>query len=95
MDKIEFRIIQITTERGLFDCVEILINNNNLIELLTNHEMPFALKEGSKEIAGDYAGYGVYEFLRILTNPGERDIDENGKDPRYPLNASIVDQLKE
>ena len=47
--------------------------------MLREYELPFARKEGSESIAGDYAGHPPETLFKYLTNPDEYEIDDFGK----------------
>lgn len=63
--------------------------------------LPFAKKEGSENIAGGYDGLSPEILLKNLDNPGEFDIDENGKvsilececgcDGCWPMKIKVLD----
>jgi hypothetical protein len=41
---------------GPVDRVDILVNDRNLLDVLRETELPFAVREGKPELAGGYAG---------------------------------------
>ncbi|MBI2032454.1 MAG: hypothetical protein HYV38_00795 [Candidatus Levybacteria bacterium] len=63
MDKLEFKIDKKVISGREISAVSIFINGKNLIELIKNHELPFATKEGHPEIAGGYSGMYTEDFL--------------------------------
>ena len=56
------------------DSVDISINGKNLIEMLKAYELPYAIKEGHPDIAGQYMGIGSRELFERLSKPGQHKI---------------------
>ena len=58
MDTIHLEVRKATNEDsgGQHSEVAIFINDRDLIDILREIEMPFAIREGHTDIAGDYAG---------------------------------------
>ena len=55
MNSIEFRFKK-RSEDWRFDEVRVVIDGRDLVDLLKEHEAPFAAAEGSPSIAGAYSG---------------------------------------
>lgn len=66
MDEINFEISQVDFEGKKIKVVDILINGRNLIEIIREVELPFAVAEGHQEIAGGYMGLWFNEYPNLL-----------------------------
>jgi len=56
MDQIEFILQEKQNDSCHYTYVTILVNEQDIIDKLKKHEMPFAKKEGLINIAGSYEG---------------------------------------
>ena len=68
---------------GLVDVVGIFTNDRSLMDMARRVELPFAAREGSPHLAGDYVGLPVEAVLfpsrRLLGDRGERYDDWGGR----------------
>ncbi len=79
MDELSLNIIDRQNDDYQLKSVTIQINGKDIIEILKDYEMPFAKREGSKNIAGAYSGLSPDVLLKYLTNPEAYDVDEHGR----------------
>lgn len=63
MDKLEFKIEEKESHGRKIPAANIFINGKDLIEMIKEYELPFAIKEGHPDIAGGYAGMYPKDFL--------------------------------
>lgn len=81
MNKLQIKIL-VNKEDGLNNSVaKILIDGTDLIELLAEFEKPFAKKEGSLDIAGQYEGLNPKTLYKNLLNlTGNSNSEDNKSD---------------
>lgn len=77
MDKLQFLIKNCQDEYRQWRSVTILINGIDLIEHLRKHELPYAILEGNKAIAGVYQGIDPLRLYQRLAYG--LDKNEKGK----------------
>lgn len=64
MDQLKLKIRQLDWEdRYADEVVHIYINDQNLLDLIREYELPFAEKEGHPDIAGGYGGLPVEDIF--------------------------------
>lgn len=73
---------------GLVDAVDVFVDDRNLVELLREIELPFAVREGKPGLAGSYAGLPPEEvFLpspRLFGEP-TTDYDHEGTEGKISV----------
>jgi len=91
MDDISFKVKEALG--GLYDdSVDIYINGENLTKTLKSYELPFAIKEGRSDIAGQYMGIGSKKLIERVSKPTQQGIIyacECGEEGCWPMVISV------
>ena len=94
IDKLTFKVKASFHNNKEYQESEIFINGKNLIDILGEYELPYAIREGHENMAGQYIGKTPNELYLSLSGPKNKNsiyVCGCGEEGCWPMNISIVE----